>query len=306
MNQQENVINVQEITRSFGRNIVLNRFSLTLAPGEILGLLGRNGAGKTTLLRILTGLLPVKSGTVRVLGGDPWKTGHELRARIGYVGDGVQPWPRMSVGRIIDFTSSFYKTWDTDYADQLMERFSLNPLQTFGELSRGGKCKVMLVLALAHRPELVLLDEPTAHLDALVRRELFNEIVDLLAEAGTPVLLASNDPREIERLADRTVLLEEGKAVIDETLDSLRGRYRLLELEKPADAPIPEIPGALRTEWQGKSGRIIIDHYQAEDLNAVLSSHPGLKHRLLNLSLEDIFIETLKARGVTRDVRHDA
>ena len=171
------VISIQSMAKSFGKRKILEDVSLTVPPGQTFAFLGRNGAGKSTTIRMLLGLLRPDAGQIRVLGLNPATDAIEIRRRVGYLAEDQAMFGWMRVEQLIAFTAPFYPTWDAAWAKQLAQRFEL-PMQTkVANLSKGQNVRVGLLLALAHRPQLVILDDPTLGLDPIMRKEFLRDVV---------------------------------------------------------------------------------------------------------------------------------
>ncbi|MCU0254443.1 MAG: ABC transporter ATP-binding protein, partial [Acidobacteria bacterium] len=186
-----------EVTRTFPggvgrRRVALDRVSLAVEPGEVIALVGRNGAGKTTALRLANGVLWPDSGTVRVLGLDPARDGLAVRARVALLSEESALYPSMTVGEILRFGAALAPRWDARRAGEFTERLALDPRAKIRALSRGTKAKVALALAIGARPEVLLLDDPTAGLDPLVRREVLEGILAAIHDEGGAVVYASH------------------------------------------------------------------------------------------------------------------
>jgi len=220
------VLEFASVTRAFKRGInVLDDISFSIEPGEVVGLLGRNGAGKTTLIRTAMGMIRPQAGSVRVFGSDPSIDSVAVKRRLGYVSEEQTLPPKTTVERVIDLHRSLYPTWDDAFATELLERFGLAPNFRINQLSKGQARQVALICAVAHRPELLLLDEPAGGLDSVARREFLETAVRLLAESGTAILFSSHHMNDVERLARRVVMLQGGRVFLDCDLDDLRENY---------------------------------------------------------------------------------
>ncbi|MBY6061274.1 ABC transporter ATP-binding protein [Microbacterium esteraromaticum] len=225
MNQQTDsaasAISISNLTKSFGAVRALDGLTLDVAPGEVHGFLGPNGAGKSTTIRVLLGILRHDSGTVRVLGGDPWTDAVALHRRLAYVPGDVELWPNLTGGEAIDLFARLRGQIDKNKRDELIERFDLDPRRKGRTYSKGNRQKVALISALASNVELLLLDEPTAGLDPLMEA-VFQECIREAKEAGRTVLLSSHILAQVEVLADRISIVRSGKIVESGTLGELR------------------------------------------------------------------------------------
>ena len=216
---------LDKATKAFGRETALDGVSLRLRAGRIVGLVGRNGSGKTTLLRLASGLALPTAGTVSVFGKSSRELGDAELARLGVVHQTNRFLPWMRVGQQIEYVSSFYAHWDREFARRLSDELELDERAKVGTLSPGNVQKLALVLALSHRPELLLLDEPVSALDPLAREALLGILLELLREHGTTIVVSSHVLRDVERVVDWIVCLERGRTRIDAALDDLRELY---------------------------------------------------------------------------------
>ncbi|MDT0163945.1 ABC transporter ATP-binding protein [Actinotalea sp. AC32] len=225
MSESRAVVDVQGLTKSFGRFRALDGLDLEVHRGEVHGFLGPNGAGKSTTIRVLLGLLKADGGHVRLLGGDPWTDVVELHRRLAYVPGDVSLWPGMTGGEAIDLLGSLRGGLDERRRSELVERFELDPTKRGRQYSKGNRQKVAIVAALASDAELLVLDEPTSGLDPLMEN-VFQEVVAEAQARGTTVLLSSHILAEVETLADRLSIIRDGRIVQRGTLAELRGRTR--------------------------------------------------------------------------------
>jgi ABC-2 type transport system ATP-binding protein len=220
-------VEIQGLVKTFGRTRALDGLDLTVAPGDITGFLGPNGAGKSTTIRVLLGLLRANSGTVRLLGGDPWRDAVNLHRRIAYVPGDVTLWPNLTGLQAIDFLARLRgkDAVDTRRRDQLIERFELDPHKKARTYSKGNRQKVAIVAAFSTNAELYILDEPTSGLDPLMEKA-FQTCVSEVADQGAAVLLSSHILAEVEQLCKTVTIIRAGRAVRSGTLDQLRHLMR--------------------------------------------------------------------------------
>ncbi|MFJ4017321.1 ABC transporter ATP-binding protein [Microbacterium sp. NPDC090014] len=221
MSTTDAVIEVDKLTKSYGRFQALRGLDLNVARGEVHGFLGPNGAGKSTTIRVLLGLLRGDGGTARVLGGDPWKDVVGLHRRLAYVPGDVSLWPGMSGGEAIDLLGTLRGGLDETRRKDLIDRFELDPTKRGRQYSKGNRQKVAIVAALASDVELLILDEPTSGLDPLMEN-VFQEVIGEAKARGTSVLLSSHILSELESLADRMSIIRDGKIVQNGTLADLQ------------------------------------------------------------------------------------
>jgi len=223
----ESVISVSELTRRFGATTALDSVSLSLPRGAVYGLVGANGAGKTTLIRHILGLLRAESGSVRVFGLDPVADPVAVLSRIGYLSEENDLPGWMRVDELIRYTSAFYPKWDDAYAEELRRAFALDPAAKIKDLSRGQKARMGLLIALAHRPELLVLDEPSSGLDPIVRRDILGAVIRTIADEGRTVLFSSHLLQEVEQVADHVTMIHQGAIVLSAPLDDIRESHRI-------------------------------------------------------------------------------
>lgn len=222
------VVGIESVTVRYGRNVALRDVSLRVAPGEVYALLGRNGSGKSSLVRCLLGHQKPARGRTRLFGRDSWKRRKELMLRIGVVPEEPDAPPALTARQLARFCSRLYPRWDADGFRARLDRFDVPLGIPFGRLSKGQKGQVMLALALAPGPELLVLDDPTLGLDAVARKTVFGELIGELADRGITIFLTSHDLQGIERVAARIGLLRGGELVVDEGLELLKARCRRL------------------------------------------------------------------------------
>jgi ABC-2 type transport system ATP-binding protein len=197
-------------------------------PGEVIGLVGPNGAGKTTLLEAMAGLRPVDGGAIRVFGLDPWGDPVAVRSALGFMSDDMAVF-EMRIGALLRMLSGYYPTWDGPLVNELVGRFDLDPRKKVGQLSRGQGTRLRLVTALAFRPRLLLLDEPAAGLDLSGRRALLEIVLDVVRDGERGVVVSSHVLQDVERIADRLLVLDKGKVVREGPTNELVGEERTLE-----------------------------------------------------------------------------
>lgn len=197
-------------------------------PGEVVGIVGPNGAGKTTLFEALAGLTRRQGGALSVLGHDPAKQPVAVRSQVGFVSP-QQPLFDVRVGEVLGIVSGYYKTWDAAQAEAIRSRFELDPDKLVRTLSLGQGTRLRLLLAMAFRPKLLLLDEPASGLDLSARRLLMELVLEFVEGGETAILLSSHRLGDVERLSERLLVLDDGKVVRDGTTDQLVGDERTLE-----------------------------------------------------------------------------
>lgn len=226
------VLHVSGLRVGFGRKRVLDGLDLRLVPGRVTVLLGQNGTGKSTLLRVLLGVLRPEAGTVRVFGADPLRAHSAVLRRVGYVPDTPDAYPWMTVCDLLRFLRPHYPSWNDALAAELCERLAVPMRTRLRAMSRGQGMKAMLVAALAPEPELLLLDEPFAGLDPLVREEVLGGVVGSLREGARTVLCATHELDCTARIADDVAVLDKGRIARHGTLAEVLG--------EPEPARVPQ------------------------------------------------------------------
>lgn len=266
---------------------VLRGLDLSINAGEIVGLLGRNGAGKTTLLHLAMGLLTPAAGELRVFGLSPQKAGVEIKKRIGFVSEQQVLPAAMSVEQVLDYHRRLFPSWDDELLSRLLNRFPLPPRSRVRTLSKGQARQLALLCGLAHRPDLLILDEPGGGLDPAARREFLETSIQLLNESGTTILFSSHHMTDVERMASRIVLLDDGRPLIDAALDDLREEYCLVSVEDPAG--LDQLEQCLRMRQRGPIWNAVCRGSAAE------LQHLMPHARCRSVPLEELFVELLGA-----------
>ena len=289
------VIEIQHLSRRFGTKQALEDVSLNIPRGGVFGLIGANGAGKTTLLRHLLGMLSAQSGSVRVFALDPVAQPDEVLSRIGYMSENRDLPNWMRVGDLIQYTASFYKAWDQAYAEQLRQMFDLDPKSRVRNLSRGQRARTCLLLALAHRPELLVLDEPSSGLDPVVRRDILGAIIRTIADEGRTVLFSSHLLDEVERVADSIALIHNGRIQLSGNLSQIQASHRRLTVRyAQPQASAPKLSGTLLCSGGGYEW----SYYCLGDMAAVQQSVAELGGEIVeeaHLTLDELFIANVSS-----------
>ena len=284
-------IDVAGLVKRFGTRAVLDSIDLRVPRGQVIGLLGLNGSGKSTLIKCLLGLLKADEGSATVLGTDAWQLADREKARIGYVPQEATLYPWLTVRQTVAYVSSFYSRWDRAWGEELLRRWDLPLGHRVGPLSVGQKQKLALVLALGHRPELLILDEPVASLDPVARRWFLETVLETAADGAGTVLFSTHITSDLERVASHVALLREGKVMFHDEIDVLKDRVKRLRIEAQADLPADlHLPGTLRQEVRGRQALVTIDGVDAA-LVAGVRERFAAEVVVDNLNLEEIFLE---------------
>lgn len=280
------MIVIHSVSKRFGDREVLQGLSLEVHAGQTFAFLGRNGAGKTTTIRMLLGLLKPDSGSIRVLGLDPAKHEIEVRKRVGYLAEDQQMFGWMTVDEIARFMAPFYPTWDHELANRYARQFEL-PLRTkIKHLSKGQTVRLGLLLALAHRPELVILDDPALGLDPIMRKEFNRDLITHLQGEGRTVFYSSHLLYEVEPVADTIAIIDRGRLVKQAPTEALRDQVKRIVLPRAAYLEFGSALSALDVRSSGDEIVVAVDNAQAA-LRTLATS--GCPHRVVELNLDEIF-----------------
>jgi ABC-2 type transport system ATP-binding protein len=290
----EPIVLVEHLSRTFGARHALNDVSLAVAPGCVFGLVGENGAGKSTLIKHLLGLWRAQSGTVRLFGLDPVADPVAVLGRIGYLSEDPDLPGWMRVWELLRYLQAFYPRWDTSYAERLREQFELDPNARIKTLSKGQRARLGLIAAEAHRPELLILDEPSSGLDPIVRRDILEAIIRTVTDQGRTALFSSHLLDEVERVSDHLAMLHRGTVRFSAPLDEITTRHRRLVLHfNQPQAQAPAVSGAIRVEGGGREWIVICDAGRIHP--AAMADHLGAS--LVEdtaASLDEIFVAHAK------------
>ncbi len=286
----EAVVEINGLSRNYARKAALADVSLSVPRGVVFGLVGENGAGKTTLIKHVLGLLRAQSGTVRVFGLDPVRAPVEVLSRLGYLSEDRDLPDWLRVQELLRYLPPFYPTWDDAYAEDLRRQFELDPNAKIKTLSQGQRARVGLLTALAFRPELLVLDEPSTGLDPIVRREILSAVIRTIAQEGRTVLFSSHLLDEVERVSDHVALIDRGQIVLRGALETIKAlHHRLtLQFEDPLAGP-PTLFGSKRWEGFGREWTTVCPG----SIEEIRSQAAGIGAQVVedrSPTLEDIFV----------------
>ena len=277
---EQAVVDINGLSRAFGSKTALHDVTFRATAGQVHGLVGANGAGKTTFIKHVLGLLRATSGSVRVFGLDPVRDPVGVLSRVGYLSEEHDLPEWMRVDELMGYTQAYHPSWDAKYARELLDTFALDPTKKIKELSKGMRAQAGLIAAVAHRPELLILDEPSSGLDALVRRDILDAIVRAVADDGRTVIFSSHLLDEVERVSDHLAMLHQGTLKLCAPLEEIKARHRRVSLrfEVPRTEP-PEVAGAIRVDGAGREWTVIAD--------AKRTFAPAAAHHLGAVIVED-------------------
>jgi ABC-2 type transport system ATP-binding protein len=226
-------LNLEDVTFGYEDVPVLDDLSFALRPGSLTGLLGRNGAGKTTLMHVALGLLRPTAGRVELFGEHAWNAPSAVRTRIGFVPQRFEAFPWMVLKDCLKLVGSFYERWDQAFLEQLAATWGLDLTTKIRALSGGQQQQAAILLALGHRPDFLVLDEPVSSLDPAARREFLRTVVALNSEHAQTILFSSHIVSDIERIATDVAILHRGQMVLHEALDTLKEQVQRLQIRSP-------------------------------------------------------------------------
>ena len=299
-------VSTSGLTMRFGRKDVLKSVDLDVRTGSVTAMLGRNGIGKSTLLRILVGFYAPTSGTARVLGLDPAKRGPDVRRLVGYVPDRLELPKWMTIDDHFRFLEPFYPTWDRSLVSEMLGRLQLDSSAKISTLSKGQRAKHALIAALAHRPELLLLDEPFSGLDPIVRHEVLSAVMGHLRDEGRTVIVVSHSMSDVERVADRIVVLDDGRITMDADLEDVQRRARRVAVSLVAGTATWTPPGGPDVSRTGDDLVLVYLDWE-ERYDALLRDDPAVAEvRQLPRDLDDVFRVAVAKESASCAVRTSA
>ena len=283
------ILEVQDLSKSFGRKTVLENFNLSLNKGKIYGLLGMNGTGKTTFVRMIMGIIPSDKGAI-IYKGREIKFNHSAYKReIGYIPEDPFFYGFMTVSELLNLNSSFYPKWNKGKADEYLERLSLERKSRIDKLSRGMKLKLGLIVALASEPEFLILDDPTSGIDVPTRQDFMKDMLVELCETGVTVLFATHLVHELERIVDHLCILHGGKLIVDEDYQKVKDQVKKVALTFADSIPEGfEMEGVLKEKRNAKRVEIVVYPWNEEKERKIEAFSP-VHREIESLSMEDIF-----------------
>lgn len=301
------MITIRDLKKRFRKTVALSGVNLDVPAGKVTAFLGPNGSGKTTTIKCAMNLMDPDAGRIAVLGVEPAKLKPEHWQRIGYVSENQRLPEWMSVSQLLDYVRPMYGThWDRDFEKKMLRDFELPEHTKLSSLSRGQKMKAALLSSLAYRPQLVVLDEPFAGLDPLVRDEFLSGLLELTETEGWTVWISSHDMEEVERFADRVAVIDHGRVHLEDDLTAIQSRFRTVELVVAEETVRP--PG-LPEHWidfriSGRSVRFTDTNYDEQrSREHCRALFPNLvRHEARPMNLREIFISLAKEHRSQREV----
>ncbi len=293
------IVQIEHLKRRFGSCEAVNDLSLAVPEGSVFALLGPNGAGKTTTIKVMMNIIRPSGGRATVLGVDSRRLGPAQFREIGYVSENQEIPTAMTVRQLLDYCGPLYPTWDREFEGSLVKMLDVPLDRAIGKLSRGTRMKAALVSSLAYHPKLLVLDEPFAGLDPLIREEFTQGVLELTGQRQWTVFLASHDIDEVERLADWVAMINNGRLLLSESVSSLLARFRQVQVVAAGGG---DIPSSLPPTWllpvmAGRAVRFFDTKYEEGSSAALLQQvFPGAKDVSAEpMSLRSIFVALAKA-----------
>jgi ABC-2 type transport system ATP-binding protein len=271
----------------------LEDIRLNVPEGQIMGLIGPNGAGKSTTIRILLGLVHQDSGEVRVLGHRMPAGQIAAKWDIGFASEDMRLYGGMTLDWHMRFIRSIYPYWDAKYAKLLLKRFGLRAEQKIKGLSHGQRVKATLLLVLARRPKLLVLDEPTTGLDPVARHEILRELTGVMADEGRSILFSSHHTQDVEQISDRITFIDRGRIIDSMDKEMYLDRWRRLRLEAPAGIELPALPGIIGVRQEGRLAVATANAF-VPDLVSAYENSGARVQRVEAMTLEEIFVANVE------------
>ena len=271
----------------------LENIDLQLPRGEIMGLIGPNGAGKSTTIRILLGLVHQDDGDVRVLGHPMPAEQVAAKWDIGFASEDMRLYESQTLGWHMQWMQSIYRNWDSGYAQLLLKRFGLRAEQKLKGLSHGQRVKSTLLLVLARKPKLLVLDEPTTGLDPVARHEILRELTDVMLDEGRSVLFSSHNTQDVEQISDRITFIDRGRIIDSMDKEMYLDRWRRLRLEAPYGVTLPALRGVIGVRQEGRMAIATTNAFHP-DLPHAYEQTGARVQRIENMTLEEIFVANVE------------
>ncbi len=293
----ELLIETHSLTKKYGDIEAVRSLNLQVPAGSICGFLGKNGSGKSTTIKMLLGMTWPNAGSATVLGQSirNAQASVQVRRRIGFVSEDKRLYHYMTVEQMIRFTRSFFPRWRGDIEQQLLRQFQLPVQRKTGDLSKGMRAKLALLLALCRDAELLILDEPTEGLDPVATEEIL-QLLTKMAANGTSIFFSSHQIVEVEQIADRIAIINDGSLVVQESLDHLKERYRRIQLLFDRDAPRKslEIPGIEAAHADGRAISLLASS-NIDEIVRIARSLDAVSVEVTGVNLKEIFLECVRA-----------
>lgn len=276
-------------------HFALENIDLELPTGSIMGFIGANGAGKSTTIRILMGLVHQDHGSVQVLGHSMPSDQAAAKLEIGFVSEDMRLYGPATLAWHMDFLRPIYPRWDQPYADKLVRSFDLKPQQKIKGLSHGQRVKAALLLALARRPRLLVLDEPTTGLDPVARHEVLQELMAVLADEDRTILFSSHNTLDVEQISDQITFIDRGRIIDSDDKEHFLDRWRRVRLGVPAGVVLPALPGIVAVSGSPRLAVLTTNRFEPA-MAAAYQDAGATVHSVDCMTLEEIFVSNVESR----------
>lgn len=284
-------IETHRLTKYYGKHKVVDSLDLKVPEGSVVGFLGPNGAGKSTTIKMLLGMVQPAYGCIQIFGQDLSTLPPSFRQRVAYLAEGHPLYPWMKIEQIVEFTRSFYERWNQRLLDEILDHFDLRRDARIRSLSKGQKAQVSLALAVAPDPELLIMDDPMLGLDTLVRRDFLESMIHIIQKKGRTIFFSSHILGDVERVADRICVLENGVLRVDCPTDQFKQSLRKVILTFSGEPPaVPACAGLVGARVVEKTLELIIANYNGRHKAFIDALAPDSVQEL-EMNLEDAFIE---------------
>lgn len=285
------------LTKRFRKTPAVTDLDLRIPTGSTFGFIGPNGAGKSTTIRMLMGMLRISGGEARVLGFDPKFDALSIKQRVGYVPELQFIYRWMRVHEAIGFCRSLYDTWNDELCRDLLRQFDLDENKRVKQLSKGMVVKLALLLAVAHEPELLILDEPMAGLDPIAREEVLDGVLQAVCDRGCTILFSSHTLSDVQRMADRVGIIDEGRLLVDCAVDDLlRDTKRIRAVLTDGSAPSHPPEGTIWQRTEKREWLVTVKDFTENTVEQIRSRNGVENVEVIDLSLEDIFKDYIRGR----------
>jgi len=294
----ERILDVQDLTKHYGSNTACDRVNMSISRGTTFGLLGPNGAGKSTLIRMLMGLTPLDSGSITLFGSETNLSSPQMRQRVGYVPELHYIYRWMTIAKVIHFARRLYERWDPDLAEDMLSNFELPMSQRVGTLSKGMTAKLGLVIAMAHNPELLILDEPASGLDPIIREDFLESVLQNHTCRGRTILFSSHHVDDVERVADEVGIMVKGRLTVRGRVDELRSRFKRIRIVLPdGRLPVHVPPCVFNQRLMRRDWVVTVDAFSEEMVDELKTDNHALHCEVMDLNLEEIFKDVVRSNN---------
>ena len=296
----ELAIQLENVSKHFNY-FDLNKINLSLPKGQIMGFVGANGAGKSTTIRIIMGLMQADCGKTMVLGQEMPKFQTQIKRNLGYSSEEMKLYGGKNLGWHMAFIKSIYPGWDDNYANELLQRFDLNLEQKIKQFSKGQHIKAQLLLVLAHKPKLLVLDEPTTGLDPVARQEVNNELALILKDEERTVLFSSHNTADVEKISDQITFIDRGSIIDTDEKETFLENWRRIQVEVPSNHPMVPMGNIIQIEQDGRLASVITNQF----CPSILEAYQQQNIKVLaveNMTLEEIFLANVNYRRQVKNI----